>query len=399
MPQYSYGVPDSPDELERLGQVLVQSFGFAKPGRSPSETWQDYRELVGPENFRCLRIDSRVVAGLGVYRVGQWFGGRSVPMYGVAAVGVAPEVRGMGVATRLMGELMVELHAAGVPLSTLYASTGTLYHKSDFEWAGTSCRFELPVARIGTFSRELPLERVEPSDPIHPGVRASFERWVRGCSGPLDRDDIMWKRLTRSLGSPVYAYIAGSITAPEGHVIFTQSVRPGEGYDLCVRDLVATTPSAAHRLWALFSDHRSLGRSLRWTGPCTDPMLALALESKVRVVDMEYWMTRLVDVPGALSQRGYPEGVEDTLHLDVTDPLLAANHDRFVLRVGGGRGEVTRGGTGDLAISVRALAPLFTGLYSARQLAGLGWLQGAEGALAAAERIFAGPEPWMAVHF
>ena len=43
-----------------------------------------------------------VLAGLGIYRLGQYFGGRSVPMAGIAAVGVPPEHRGRGVAKQLM---------------------------------------------------------------------------------------------------------------------------------------------------------------------------------------------------------------------------------------------------------------------------------------------------------
>ena len=44
----------------------------------------------------------QVVGSLAIYSMGQWYGGQCVPMAGIAAVGVAPEHRGNGVAWELM---------------------------------------------------------------------------------------------------------------------------------------------------------------------------------------------------------------------------------------------------------------------------------------------------------
>lgn len=95
-----------------------------------------------------IRHAGQIAGGLSLYSMGQWFGGQRISMSGIAGVGVAPEYRGMGVATELMRQTVNELYANGVPLSALYAATQELYRKVGYEQAGSYCRFSLPTRSI-----------------------------------------------------------------------------------------------------------------------------------------------------------------------------------------------------------------------------------------------------------
>src|SRR5438309_336498 len=64
----------------------------------PLLTADAWRDREGPENARLARVGGRLAGGLTVQRMGQWFGGRSVPCGVVRAVAVAPEHRGSRVA-------------------------------------------------------------------------------------------------------------------------------------------------------------------------------------------------------------------------------------------------------------------------------------------------------------
>ena len=112
-------------------------------------------------------------------------------------------------------------------------------------------------------------------------------------------------------------------------------------------------------------------------------------------------MVRILDLPSALIARGYPDEIEQELTIEVTDDLLPANNGRFHLRLAEGTMQVERGSiaTAGLKMDVRGLVPLYTSLFDARTLAMLGWIEGDERALRAADRIFSGPEPWMADGF
>ena len=67
--------------------------------------------------------------------------------------------------------------------------------------------------------------------------------------------------------------------------------------------------------------------------------------------------------------------------------------------VANGKAEVSSGGRGDLQAPIGGLAPLYSGLLRAADLARVGLLDGSPQALAAADRLFAGPEPWMTDRF
>ena len=192
-----------------------------------------------------------------------------------------------------------------------------------------------------------------------------------------------------------YAYLIGQRDRPSGFVIFYQDSSEPYSYHLYVRDMVAISPVAIRRLWTFFSDHRSMARSVSWSGPANDPLLNLPVELGFRVTEQHRWLLRIVDVENALSQRGYPEGITGELHLWIEDDLLSANNGRFVLAVSDGQAEVRKGGRGELHTSVCGLAPLYSGLFTPGELRTTGQLEGDDKVVWLAAQLFAGPEPWM----
>src|SRR5438094_160473 len=70
------------DDTAFFERLFVQSFA-ALP--THAALWM---QCIGGENLRILRDGDARVGGLGIYRFGQWFGGRSVPCAGIAGVGI-----------------------------------------------------------------------------------------------------------------------------------------------------------------------------------------------------------------------------------------------------------------------------------------------------------------------
>lgn len=385
--EFEYGAPADAGEVERLKDILGRSFGVA------AAQWDTFFARIGHENFRRVRRGGEILGGLAIYFMGQWFGGRAIPMAGVAAVGVAPELRSGGAAAALMARTLSELRERGVPLSTLYPATQPLYRKVGYEQAGTRTLFVAPTRAMRVAERDLPLRRVDAAQ--HEAFHDLYRARARAGAGNLERSQAIWERVvTHPQNEPMHAYVAGGADAAEGYVVFHQP-RADSGYEIAVRDLVALTPAAARAILGFFADHRSIAKEITWSGPLLDSLACLFSEQELRVKHVERWMLRIVDVPKALALRGYPDGVEGELHLAVRDEVLPANQGRFLLRVAGGRGEVTPGGRGELELDVRGLAPLYSGLFTPGELAAVGFVEGKVAALAAAARFFAGPEPWM----
>lgn len=391
IPNLEFGTISNSREAQQLGDILRQCFNF------PASSWHVYFNRLGLKNFRVIRQAGRITGGLALYPMGQWFGGQSVPMSGLAAVGIAPEHRGTGVAAELVTQTLKELYANGVPLSALYASTQRLYRKVGYEQAGSYCRFSLPTSSIVAYDRSLPIHPIEPTH--HKVFHDLYRQQARETSGNLDRHKAIWQRLVKPpTEDSIYAYLVGPEHRPEGYVIFSQ--QPGAtNYDLRIWDLVTLTPAAGHRLWTFFADHRSLASEVLWHGPMMEPLLALLTEQTYRITYLERWLLRIVDVSKALALRGYPAGIEAELHLAVQDDLLPENSRDFILSVFEGRGKVTEGGRGELKLNIRGLAPLYTGLFTPHQLQLTGYLEATASALSIAAQLFAGPEPWMPDHF
>jgi len=236
------------------------------------------------------------------------------------------------------------------------------------------------INSITLSDRSLPIYRVEPTH--HKVFHDLYRQQAVITSGNLDRNQSIWERVVQPQEEVVYVYLVGTEEQPEGYVIFSQK-QEAKRYNLLAWDLVALTPAAGHRLWTFFATHRSLAEEVRWRDPVIDPLLSL-LPQTYRVVHLERWLIRVVNVKKALEKRGYPVGVATELHLALQDDLLPENSGRFILTGSGGQGEVTRGGGGELQLDVRGLAPLYTGLFTPHQLQNTGQMKATTSALFAA---------------
>ncbi|MCA1993080.1 MAG: GNAT family N-acetyltransferase [Coleofasciculus sp. S288] len=371
------------EEAQRLAEILGQCFN-----PQIDDYWSLYSNTIGLENFRVIRTGDEVAGGLALLDMGQWYEGQCVPMTGIAAVGVPPEYRGTGIAVKLLTYTLKELHTKGVPLSTLYAATQRPYRKVGYEQAGAGCYWELPAASIMLNDRTLPIRSVVPQPEIFHNLH---QQWAIKNNGNLARNPIMWQFVLQPPNETIYAYVVGSPAQPEGYIIFSQR----SDNNLSIRDWVALTPAAGRRLLTFLSDHRSQIDKVLWWGSPLDPFLLLLPEQTGHARHLDRWLLRVVDVVGALSKRGYPLEVEAELHLAVRDDLLPENNGQFILTVSKGRGEVSRGGRGELQLDIRGLAPLYTGLFTPYQLQLIGHIEASDAALAIATQLFTGSAPWM----
>lgn len=393
VPDLEYLTSLTPDVERELLPVWTASY------EASPELWAKYVELLGRDAFRVARRRGEVVGGLALFETSQWFGGRTVPSVGVAAVGIAPQARGEGVASAFLARTLLEARERGLALASLYASTTGLYRRVGFELAGAFVHYAQPLRLLGrSGARELPVRRLPPGGG-HDALHALHRARAAEESGVLDRNEALWKRVVREDRGNVAAYVVGPEEAPEGYVVLRQQEGKGDHHDLVATDLVARTGRAARRLWTLLADHATTAGEVHWFGPPVDPLVLHLEEQEWRVVKADAWMLRLLDVPRALSARGWPAHVEGELELDVQDDLLPANQGRWRLRVAGGAATVEPGGRGALRLDVTTLAPLYTGHVRAARLAADGRLGGSPAAVELAGRLFAGPAPWMPDRF
>ena len=374
-------------EVKRFGDLLQTAFMF------PAGTVQPYLESAGLENARLIRYGTDLAGGLLLVPGGQWFWGKSVPTACVAAVAVAPEFRAYGAASELLNAAMHELHDRGIALSTLFPATLGLYRRAGYETGGVVCLASLPTGSIRVHEPSMKLRAAESGD--EPAIREVYRRWARRITGNMDRVDFNWREMRTQGADTARGYVVCRDGEIEGYAhLVTRTDAPGR-HTLSVTDLAAVSPEAERRLLTFFATHRTMHTHVEWRSSVSDTMWMHLREHNYPFRRTSPWMVRVVHVPNALSARGYPPGLQAEVHLEVRDDLLPENNGPFVLRVADGRGTVEPGGRGTLAIDVRGLAALFTGLLSPYDLVSAKLCTAPDSELVTASAVFAGPLPWM----
>jgi predicted acetyltransferase len=374
-------------QLDVYCKILGWAFGF------PVEDAPGWLQQGGTENVRGILKGAELAGGLLTLPMGQYFGGRRVAMVGIAGVAITPEARGAGAALSLMQHTARELHLRGTALSTLYPATLALYRKAGWELAGSLYDIQVEAARIGVQHRGATLRGLEPED--QPTVDALYATVARESDGFLDRSEYIWGRVRAPRKNTARGTLLLIEGQPAGYVFLTQKRLPNDYYDLRATDLRCTSPEAARALLSFVAQHATMASHVHWLGSAIDPVLWQMPERTYKISLREHWMTRICHIKNALCERGYHPHVSADLGVEVHDPVVPEQSGCYQLSVRDGRGQVERGGGGELRMDVRALAALYTGFASPHLLQRTGQLSGGADALTRAAAIFAGPAPTM----
>lgn len=393
-----YGPMNAERDLPAVARLIAHAFGGTRDG---SSTWIT---SAGAEHVRTLRdVDAETPAACFLrIPMGQYFGGRSVPMLGIAGVAVAPESRGRGHALKMMREAILEAKRDGFPLSCLYASTQSLYRQVGYEQAGHRCEIRIPLSQIDVRERAAPIAPISESD--RPHIRACYTAMAPRFNGMLDRTDYCWNRV-ENFREEQYTGFAVPSTSPsdaavDAYAYMSQRRKPDTGrHDVALTDLAYTTPAAGRRLLGFFADFATVGDDLVFHGGPHHPILALLSQQRFTVRLKDYWMLRLVDAKAALEARGYSPGLSAEVHLDLRDDLIPDNNRRMVLHVEDGHATVRDGGRADLVLDIKALAAVYSGLVPARALPLMGHAAGDDRSLATLGAALNDGTPWMTDYF
>ena len=389
-PALSYGRPRGAAEWRALREALAIAFAI------PPKDVPKWIRRAGASNFRVVRDGREVGGGLALYPFGHFFGGRSVPALGVAAVGIFPHHRARGLGSFLMGESLREIARRGIPISTLYPATMPVYRRAGYERAGSWVYHFIPVERLDAREREPAVRPERPGD--RRAIRALYESFVRGASGPVDRSEFFWRRALALDEKDARRWVVERGGRVEGYFVVEQEKRdggPGPAYDLWMQDHAFANAAAGRRILSFLAAHRSMAGEIRWPGGVADPILGLLDDTGPQTRRHTRWMLRVADLPKAVAARGFAPGVEGRVEIEVEDEVLPANAGRWTLRVEGERGRCERGGRGRVKADARGLAPLYTGFESPFALRAQGRIDGPDDDLARLGALFAGPAPWM----
>jgi len=329
------------------------------------------------ETERCLlalTADGRPVGTAAAYPFELTLPGETlVPVPGVTAVGVLPSHRRRGVLSAMMRHQLAEARDRGEFLSVLLASQATIYGRFGYGPATRTARLTVPRreadlaaprarAAAGTAATGSDHGSVEVLRRAECGeiLEEVYDRYRRAQPGALSRPHRWWAlRAGQPPISPAPRYIAVHRDAdgvPDGYASY--SVDSGT---LTVDETIATDDVVFGALARFALGHDLVTEVVFKHVPTDHPLRWQLADFRAgKVSDDSDWLwVRLLDVPRALTARGW--FADGELVLDVDDPFLG-EHGRHLLTVRDGKADcVPTDREPDLSLDVRDLASVYLG--------------------------------------
>ncbi|MGA5266207.1 GNAT family N-acetyltransferase [Streptomyces lydicamycinicus] len=362
------------EDLDIFVDTLHAAFGrFPEtPAEGGGGVWWSALEM--DRNLLAMTADGRPVGTAGAYSFTLTLPGETlVPAAGVTAVGVLPTHRRQGVLSAMMRHQLAELRARGEFLSVLLASEAPIYgrfgygpatytqrltvprHQAAFALPRAHGTAGAPASGSDTGSVEL-LRRAECGEILE----EVYDRYRRTQPGALSRPHRWW-----ALGagqpplSPAPRYIAVHQDAdgvPDGYASY--SVESGT---LTVDETITTDDAVFTALARFVLEHDLVTQVVFKHFPPEHPLRWQLADFRAGEVsdDTDWLWVRLLDVPRALTARGW--FMDGELVLDVDDPFLG-EHGRYLLTVRDGKADcVPTDGEPDLSLDVSDLGAVYLG--------------------------------------
>ncbi|MDH6219690.1 GNAT family N-acetyltransferase [Streptomyces pseudovenezuelae] len=297
-----------------------------------------------------------------------------VPAPGLTAVGVLPSHRRQGVLSAMMRHQLAQSRASGEFLSVLLASEATIYGR--FGYGPATYTQQLTVQRHraalavprarGTADAQATgpdtgsvevLRRAECGEILE----EVYDRYRRGQPGALSRPHRWWAlRAGQPPISPAPRYIAVHRDAdgvPDGYASYSI----GEAATLTVDETITTDDAVFTALARFVLEHDLVSKVVFKHVPPRHPLRWQLADFRAGEVsgDMDWLWVRLLDVPRALTARGW--FTDGELVLDVEDPFLG-ERGRYLLTVRDGKADcVPTDREPDLSLDVSDLGSVYLG--------------------------------------
>ncbi|GAA0699008.1 GNAT family N-acetyltransferase [Kitasatospora atroaurantiaca] len=395
--------PTTDQDLDVFVDTIHAAFG--RFPETPTEDgggvfWSAYEM---DRSLLAITADGRPVGTAGAYSFELTLPGEIlVPTSGVTAVGVLPSHRRQGVLTAMMRHQLTALRARGECLSVLLASEALIYRRFGYGPATYTARLTVPRHQAAL---ALPRARGAADAPATGSDTGSvevmrraecgeileevYDRYRRAQPGALSRPRRWW-----ALGagqppiSPAPRYVAVHRDAdgvPDGYASYSL----GESETLTVDEIIATDDAVYTALARFALGHDLVSQVVFKHVPTGHPLRWQFEDFRAGQVsgDTDWLWVRLLDVPRALTARGW--FTDGELVLDVDDPFLG-EHGRYLLTVRDGKADcVPTDREPDLSLDVSDLGSVYLGGTAPSTLVRAGHIRAHRpGAAALADALF-----------
>lgn len=266
-------------------------------------------------------------------------------------VSVHPGHRRRGILRGMMEHHFADCLANGEAISGLMAAETPIYGRFGYGMASTTLSLTIPrraalrpVAGSSDLDVQLEVWDASTHADLVAGIHREYARVPEGLGRPgwstretpglraaRDGDPEAFRGDKEALRVLLVRDASGAALAYATFRRTASIERAGAEGTVHVREAVALTPAAAHRMWTVLLDLDLTTKVQISNLPVDDPIVSLLVDIRPALPDYgdNSWI-RILDLPTALAERRYAGDLD--VVLEVTDAMLPANAGRWRVR-------------------------------------------------------------------
>ncbi len=326
-------------------------------------------EFADPAHWKWAAFeDGRMISSMIELPFLMRFDGHSVKMSGIGGVGTLPEARKGGAIRKIFEKLLPEAYESEVMFSNLTPFSHKFYRQFGYALCCARNEVRIPVKEFDSVKMRGRFVQFFPGDDTSV-LQRIHAAYIRDINHAICRDywpdNRAWRLFTKDdpykTGTFLYVWHDEKSDEPRAYIKY-KHVHEGDENNMSILELAFMDRDAMYGAMSLFGVLSAQYRNCVWMMPTflepTDFVDHVwRIDQKIVPRDM----TRVIDVKAALASMRKPEG-EGAFVLQVKDPILAANSDRFLVEYGEGETKVgpTQKGA-DIACDMPVVSQLITG--------------------------------------
>ena len=352
-----------------------------------------------PDWTLCALVDGKLVSSFTAIPFTMRANGNAVALAGVSTVGTQPEYRRQGLLRRIQTQAFADMRDRGQSVAALWASQAAIYQRYGYAMTTVLRSYHVDTTDIGFHDGVWGsgcVERLSVNDAFDV-IKSIYIRFVENRTCYLHRSKALWLQnaMEEIEGQgPIHAGVHYDEEGKaDGYIIYTLRANKVDhatrGQEIIIRDMAWLSMDGYRSMWEWLKRHDLVGRVSYQTAAVDDPAVELFAEPRLlHGVDHEGIWLRVVDATSALGDRAYSSEGEITIGL-TDDPLTPWNNRSIRLEASPEGAHVTSSKSADLQTSAKALASLYSGFRTARQLRAWGLIEGEDHVIDTADRLFA----------
>jgi predicted acetyltransferase len=294
--------------LDAADAEASRSLGFEAFGMPTSPPTEPATLDRPGRTYHGVFAGDRLVGRLADRAYDSWFGGVPVPTCGVAGVTVAMEDRGRGALSPLFAAALIAARERGAVISGLYPTAARIYRRFGYELVSDYRTISIATAQLAAAAAPVGVSTRRAALADLPAVRDVYDTWARAQNGALTRRGPSFPDTDTEL----LADFDGITVAEdaEGRVVGFASWDRGRHYDergtLEVSDLLALSADGYRALLRTLGSFSSVAPQTKIDSSGDDIIRQFLPGKAWETASSDPYMIAIIDVPGALSRRGYP---------------------------------------------------------------------------------------------